>query len=154
MTTATDIFAAIKARLSSASLSVKGVPVTLGPFFADEPAYLPNAPEPFVYCDVVTRPGRIAGFGGGRGANLYRNPGRLEAYCFVPAGKGVAPSLALAEQVATLFRSWRSGDLSFFAATAHPGGPGADLKPPGLRSDVGLYFWSAAECEFTFDQVG
>lgn len=115
---------------------------------------LPDTPAPFVYVEFLTDPQDLVSFGGGRGQNRYRNPARLDAYVFVPRGQGLDEAEAIAEQVAGLFRSYRDNDVSCFGATVYPGGDGASLKPPGLSSEVGNYFWACCEVNLFFDQIG
>jgi hypothetical protein len=117
-------------------------------------ADLPDTPAPFVYIEVLAERGNITSFGGGSGRNVYRNTLRLDAYVFVPKGKGLDEAESIAEQIAVLFRSYRDADISCFDATVYPGGDGADLKPPGLSSQVGNYFWACCEVSAYFDQVG
>lgn len=109
---------------------------------------------PFVYTEILVRRGSISGYGGGRGANTYRNPIDVVSYVFVPKDEGLSEAESIAEQIAVLLRSYRSGDVSLFDATVEPGGDGADLKPPGLASEVGNYFWAVCECTGHFDQIG
>jgi hypothetical protein len=115
---------------------------------------LPSDPVPFVYCEFLTDRPFLAGYGGGQGQNLYRNPARLDAYVFVPNGNGLDEAEAIAEQIAALFRSYRSAGISCFEASVYPGGDGANLKPPGLSSVVGSYFYAVAEVSLHFDQIG
>lgn len=115
---------------------------------------LPDDPSPFVYTEFLVEGGRIAGYGGGRGGNLYRNQAAVEAFVFVPKGRGLDAAEAIAEQIAALFRSYRDANISCFEATVMPGGDGAMLKPPGLNSPVGNYFYASAEVRLHFDQVG
>jgi hypothetical protein len=117
-------------------------------------ATLPSDPSPFVYCEFITERGRLAGYGGGPGRNLYRNPARLDAYVFVPKNDGLDQAESIAEQVAALFRSYRDADISCFDATVYPGGDGSSLKPAGLNSVVGGYFYAATEVSLYFDQIG
>ncbi len=115
---------------------------------------LPDQPAAFAYFELVTDRGQIASFGGGRGANIYRNPAQLIGFVFIPKGKGLKPATDIAEQLAALFRSYRDSDISCFDASVFPGGDGALLKPPGLNSEVGNYFWAGVEVSLFFDQVG
>jgi len=115
---------------------------------------LPDTPAPFLYTEFLTEPGELVSFGGGRGANRYRIPARLEVFVFIPKGWGLALALDHAETAAALFRSYRDPDVSCFAASVHPGGDGAALRPPGLPSEVSNYFWSVAEVVLFFDQIG
>ena len=115
---------------------------------------LPDVPAPFLYTEMVTEPAALVAFGGGPGRNLYRNPGRLDVWVFIPKGWGLGYALDYAEQAAALFRSYRDADVSCFAATVHPGGDGAALKPIGLPSEASNYFWAVTEVDFYFDQRG
>jgi hypothetical protein len=49
---------------------------------------LPDTPAAFAYVEFETDPQQLAGYGGGRGANLYRNPARLQILVFVPKRAG------------------------------------------------------------------
>ena len=128
---------------------------TLPLYWQDEDNFdLPDEPAPFVYFEVIARRGRIAGFGAGRGANLYRTPAELNAYVFVPRGMGLPAAAVLAETVAAAFRSFRSGGLSCFDATLHPVGEGEALVPPGLSSAAGNYACVVVSVSLHFDQIG
>jgi hypothetical protein len=117
-------------------------------------ASLPDEPSPFVYCEFLVEQSTIAGFGGGRGSNLYRNFARLVAYVLVPKNSGMDEAESIAEQIAALFRSYRDATISCFEATVYPGGDGATLKPAGLSSPVGAYFYASVEVSLFFDQIG
>jgi hypothetical protein len=158
VTTATQAFGVVKARIESNRPSLNGVLVLLRWQNQDEDTdgnrSLPDVPAPFAYTEFVTDPARLAGFGGGRGRNLYRNPARIDCYVFVPRGWGLEIATDIAEQFATLFRSYRDGDISCFDASVYPGGNGSDIKPPGVQSDVDNYYWAICEISLHFDQVG
>lgn len=158
MTTAAAARQVMRARIEAAGISYGGNPV---PFrWQNEDAdsagniALPDTPAPFVYAEFLTEAAALASFGGGRGQNRYRNPARLDAYVMVPKGQGLDAAEDIAEQVATLFRSYRDADISCFDATVYPGGDGASLKPEGLSSDVGNYFYAVTEVSLFFDQAG
>ena len=123
-------------------------------YWQDEVNTLPDTPAAFAYFELITSQAEIAGFGGGRGANLYRNPSEWLAFVFVPHGQGLAVALAQAETIAALYRSYRTGDVSCFAASVQPMGEGADLIPPGLRSAVGNYACALVVVDLYFDQTG
>ena len=128
---------------------------TLPLYWQDEDNFdLPDEPAPFVFFELIVRRGRIASFGGGRGANLYRAPAELNAYVFVPRGIGLPAVAVLAETVAAAFRSYRSGGLSCFDATLHPVGEGEALVPPGLSSAAGNYACVVVSVSLHFDQIG
>lgn len=115
---------------------------------------LPESASPFVYCEFLVERGRVAGYGGGRGANLYRNSAYLVAHVLVPKNSGLDEAESIAEQVATLFRSYQDGTISCFDATVYPGGDGASLNPAGLNSPVGNYFYATTEISLIFDTIG
>jgi hypothetical protein len=150
--TASEARLVMRARIETAAIALRAVPV---PFrWQNEAAQLPDTPATFVYCEFLTGRARVAGYGGGRGRNLYRNPATFTAYVFVPKDSGLDDAEAIAEQIAALFRSYRDDSISCFDASVHPGGDGAELKPPGLASVVGNYFYAVAEISLHFDQIG
>jgi hypothetical protein len=145
--------AAVRSRMEAGGIVLEGQPVALR-WQNETGAPLPDAPAPFVYTEILNDGATLAGFGGGRGSNLYRNRAFVEAYVFVPVGWGLDAAEAIAEQIAVLFRSYRDTEISCFEATVIPGGDGSTLKPPGLASEVGQYFWCGCEIRLHFDQVG
>lgn len=153
MTTATGAYNVIRARLEANVPTSNGSPVVLR-WQGETGSPLPGPPEPFVYVEFITDPGAIAGFGGGRGSNLYRNPGRIDAFCFVPRDWGLAYATDLGEAVATLFRSYRDDSISCFEASVIPLGAGSSIKPPGLDSEVDNYYAAVTEVSLHFDQTG
>ena len=146
MTTASQAQAAIRARLEA------GATVPL--YWQNVGAELPDEPTAFAYVEFIAGPGRIASFGGGRGSNRYRNQAIVTIFCFVPSGQGIAPATDLAELLAARLRSYRTDAISCFDATVHPGGDGADIKPPGLSSEVGNYYYAVAEVNLFYDLIG
>ncbi|MPZ41308.1 MAG: hypothetical protein GEU95_25330 [Rhizobiales bacterium] len=154
MTTAHEARTVVRIRLEgNAPLDAQGQPVPLR-WQNEDGEPLPDDPAPFVYTEVLTGRAALAGFGGGRGNNLYRNPLLVDVYVFVPKGEGLDQAEQIAEQIAVLFRSYRDDVVSLFDATVYPGGDGADLKPPGLTSEVGNYAYCAVEVTGHFDQIG
>lgn len=159
MTTASAARQAVRTRLEGGSI-VDGASAAVPLRWQNEEAdsagnvNLPDQPAPFVYCEFLTERADLVSFGGGAGSNRYRNPARLDAYVFVPKGEGLDEAELIAEQIATLFRSHRDATISCFDATVYPGGDGAELKPPGLQSEVGNYFWACCEVRLFFDQIG
>lgn len=153
MTTASGAYAILKLRMEGGGLTV---PLRWQNELKDSigSVDLPNTPTTFVYSEFLTEPSRIVSYGGGRGANRYRNPARLLSYVFVPRGDGLVLATDKAEAIATLFRSYRDSDISCFDATVYPGGDGASLKPPGLSSEVNNYFFALTEISLFFDLIG
>jgi len=117
---------------------------------------MPDIPAPFIFVAIEREPKStyLAGFGAGRGANLWRNPAYIVAYAFVPKNQGLKTATDLAERVGAVFRSYRDDMISCFESSIEPGGDGASMKPPGLASEVGNYFWSLSQTTFFFDQIG
>jgi hypothetical protein len=117
---------------------------------------LPDVPETFVFV-VFNNDGSGRGptaYGGGRGANLYRNQATVEAYVFAPNGEGLEVATDAAEQVAALLRSYRGAGISCFSADVIPVGEGSKIAPPGLASEVSNYQCAVAEIALHFDQIG
>lgn len=154
MTTASQARVVVRTRIETGNVvDSASVPVPLR-WQNEQGEPLPDVPAPFVYTEVLTDPGSLVGFGGGRSANLYRNPACIYSYVFVPRGSGLVEAEHIAEQIAALFRSYRDSDISCFDASVIPGGDGEQLKPPGLDNEVGNYFYAVAEINIYFDQIG
>ena len=151
MTTASQAYTVVRNRLTS----YKPAGLTALRWQGEDGGALPDTPAAFCYTEFVAEPASLVSFGGGRGQNRYRNPARVDFFVFVPRGQGLIVATDLAEQVATLFRSYRDSDISCFEATVHPLGDGAQLKPPGLRtSEVANYYCAAVEVAMFFDLIG
>ncbi len=153
MTTATQARQAVRSRMEAGSIAYGGAAVPLR-WQNEDGGPLPDEPAPFVYTEFLNEGASLAGFGGGRGSNLYRNRAVVEAYVFVPKGWGLDAAENIAEQIAVVLRSHRDAHISCFEATVIPGGDGAMLTPPGLSSEVGNYHYAATEVRLHFDQVG
>jgi hypothetical protein len=153
MTTTKEAYDALRARLESSN-SLPPLRWQAEDEDSTGAVALPDTPAPFLYSEFLTLPAELVSFGGGRGANRYRNRAMLDVFVFIPKGWGLAIALDHAETAASLFRSYRDADVSCFAATVHPGGDGAALRPPGLPSEVSNYFWSVCEVDLWFDQIG
>jgi len=153
MATASQAYAALRSRIEGGGLPI---PLRWQNVDADSAGLvpLPDTPAPFIYGEFLVESVDLAGFGGGRFKNLYRNQACLYLWVFVPRGWGLEPALDYAEQAAVLLRSYRTPDISCFAAWVLPGGDGAVLQPPGLRSEVNAYFYAFVEVELHFDQTG
>ena len=115
---------------------------------------LPDTPTAFAYTEFNTDSAELVSYGGGRGANRYRNRAHLDIYVFVPRGWGMTYATDYAEQAAALFRSYRDDDVSCFGASVYPGGDGAELQPPGMRSEVTNYYYAAASVDLWYDLIG
>lgn len=154
MTTASQAFTAVKNRLTG-SASVTGISIDLR-WQGEDGGELPDTPEAFAYVvfdNRGSRPGP-ASFGGGRGANRYRNQVMIEAFVFAPNGEGIKSAMDHAETIAARLRSFRDSDISIFNADVMPVGDGASMAPPGLQSEVNNYICAMVEAPVEFDQVG
>ena len=148
MTTASGAFTIIKARLAGGGL---GFPLR---YQGEDGGALADTPSPFAYVEFITERAAIASYGGGRGQNRYRHPGRVDAYVFVPNGWGLKEATDRAELIAALFRSYRDADISCFEATVFSGGHGSEMDVPGLGSAVNDYWYAAVEVSLHFDLIG
>ena len=153
MTTAAQARASIEARVA-ANLPTNDDSNEVTVYWQNQPVTLPDTPAPFVYAEFLTDPAELASFGSGRSGNRYRNPARIDFYVFVPRDEGMTEAESIAEQLATLFRSYRDSSISCFDASVLPGGDGAALKPPGITSEVSNYFFAVTEVSLFFDIVG
>lgn len=117
----------------------------------NEPAPLLDAPTAFVFVELIVEDASFVAFGGGRGANLQRSTGRIEAHFFLPLGipdSGTALTAALnnAEAFAAVFRSYRDTVISCFAA---------EVFPQSGRTEDGSYDHVATVIvDIWFDKVG
>ena len=148
--TASQALAAVRARLDAGSLAF---PLR---WQGEDGGALPDTPATFAFI-VFNNDGSGRGptaYGGGRGANLYRNQAIVEAYVFSPNGEGLAVAMDAAETLAALLRSYRDSSISCFAADVIPVGEGSKIAPPGLASEVSNYQCAVAEIALTFDQIG
>lgn len=147
--TTEQALAAVKARLSA------GVVFPLY-WQGDDAPTLPDTPAAFGFV-VFNNEGSgrsPAAFGGGAGANLYRNRASVEAYVFSPLGEGASVVLAYAETVATRLRSYRTSEIFCSSADVILIGPGSSISVPGLVSEVSNYQAAVAEISLSFDQIG
>lgn len=96
----------------------------------------------------------LAGFGGGRGNNLYRNSAMVSVYVFAPFGYGQHDVALQAEPIADRLRSYRDNVVSIFNADVKPFGPGADFSVTGLGTEVSNYQCALVEAFVTFDEIG
>lgn len=153
MATAAEAYAALRDRIETGGLTI---PRRYQNLDADSNGLvpLPDVPEPFYYCEFIVETVDLASFGGGRYRNTYRNQSCFYVWTFVPRGWGLQSALDYAEQAAVLLRSYRTPVISCFGAWVIPGGDGAVLQPPGLRSEVNAYFYAFVETDLFFDQIG
>jgi hypothetical protein len=144
------IITALAALQARAAAQITTMPL----YWPDENIELPDEPIPFVYFFIDPMKAQIAGFGGGRGSNLWRNEAELQGFVFVPVGWGLVEAVTRAEAVAAAFRSYRDDNVSCFGAGVHPVGKGAEMIPPGLDSAAGNFACAVAIIDFHYDQIG
>jgi len=108
-------------------------------------ALLPDAPAAFVHVEIVGLGETIAGYGGGRGANLWRHSGEIVAHVLVPRDTGTQTALGYAEDFAGIFRGARFGGVSCFSAA---------IEGQGSAADDGNYWRVPVAIAFQFDRVG
>jgi hypothetical protein len=146
--TTDQAIAAVRARLNSGSYSY---PLY---YHGDQVLTLPDTPAPFGFVIFNNEGSTLAGFGGGRGNNLYRNRARVEVFVFAPRETGLEWVCALAETVATRLRSYLDDSIACFQADVIPIGPGATLSVPGLSTEVNNYQCAVVESLLFFDLIG
>lgn len=140
MTTVSQAFTAIRTRLEANPIT--GLPLR---WQNEQPTDLPDEPSAFAYVELLTDRTYIAGFGGGRGSNLWRTEGELQAHVYVPVQVGLTVATDYAEQIAALFRGYRDSDISCFAAHVEP----------GSQDETDGNYWAAhAIIALQFDLVG
>ena len=155
MSTLAQVIASLKARDAAMITMFGTAPSRLVYWDKDEKPVLPNEPAPWVFFYLETgRPGQPAGYGGGRGQNLYRTDGDLTGLIFLPKGYGLEEHAAYGEHVAAAFRSHRDSYVSCFGVEPQPAVDGSSLKPPGLDSEVVNYDCIVVQVPFHYDHVG
>jgi len=115
---------------------------------------LPAEPAAFVFYRIEMDRAQFVSIGGGRGNNLARSEGELQAFVFLPRDWGLEQEALYGEHVAAAFRSYRATDVSCGAVTPQPAVPGSDLKPQGIDSEVENYSCIVAAVPIFYDQVG
>ncbi len=153
MTTVVTVLSALRS-LIEADPPLDPSNVALPMYWQDDTITLPDIATAFAYFELEMDRAFLAGYGGGRGNNMYRQSGSLLCYLFTPIGQGVSVGLAYGEQIASTFRSFRSADVSCFAASVEPLGKGAELVPDGMRSAAGNYAAVLVVVDLYFDQIG
>lgn len=143
-----DVTTATAALKSRAGTAIGIVPV----YWFKDNNVLPDPPSPFVWFELEVHRSELVGFGGGRGANLYRHFCELFGYLAVERGRGVEYGGPLAEAIASTFRSFRDDNVSCFDSTATPTTDVTDDVTEGV--EVGNYDWYLITTSLHFDQVG
>lgn len=139
MPTIDEVQSAIRARLEA---NFTAAPLR----FQGDSSPLPDEPASFVYVELtIDRFGFVA-FGGGRGQNLQRSEGEIEAHVLVRIGDNLEDGLQWAEQIAAIFRGQRVDDISFGAAEAMPAS--------GRFEDGNYSYVATAVIELHFDKLG
>lgn len=111
----------------------------------NEPAPLPATPASYLYVEIVGEGEGIVGYGGGRGANLWRHEGAILAHALVPEMSGTQAAYGYAEDAAAIFRGQRFDEVSCGAAAVLGG---------ASKADNGNYWQVTCRIEFHFDRVG
>ncbi len=149
MSTFAQMVAALKARAVD-QVTMFGAAVY---WDRDAKPTLPDEPAPFAFLRIEMDRANFISFGG-RGNNLQRTDGELQAYGFIPRDWGLEQEAIYGEHLAAAFRSYRDAHVSCGAVSPMPAVPGADLMPPGLDSEVENYSCVVAAVPIWFDQVG
>lgn len=117
MPTVAEVQSALRAR---AEANFTAAPLR----FKNEGTALPvdggGAPAGFVYVELLVENAGIVAFGGGRGSNLQRSIGRIEAHVLTPVGYGLDTGLGWAEQFCAVFRGQRVDNINYGAAEVFP----------------------------------
>jgi hypothetical protein len=112
----------------------------------NEHAPLPDDPTGFVHVEIDLRLPNFVAFGGGRGQNLQRVFGEINAHVLMPAGTGLAIGLQHAESICAVFRGLRVDDISYDAASPLPG--------TGTVTDGNYAHAAEAYISLYFDSLG
>lgn len=108
----------------------------------------------FVFLMIEADPSRIVAVGGGRGGNLKRSDGELQALVFLPKAWGLESHAQYGTHVADAFNSFRDAHMSCGAAEPQPVVDGSSLTPPGMQSEVTNYDCTVVAVPFFYDRVG
>lgn len=146
--TTSEAIAAVRARLDAGSFAF--------PLYYDGDSNpgLPDEPATFAFVEFRNQGSVLAAFGGGRGANVYRNSALVYAFVFTPIGSGPEVATANAEPVAAQLRSYRNDVISCFNSDVVDLVTGSQMTVPGLRNEVNNYMCAIVECALIYDQIG
>ena len=146
--TTSEAIAAVRARLDAGGFSF--------PLYydGDDAPILPDTPAIFGYVEFRNQGSVVAAYGGGRGANVYRNSALVYVFVFSPIGSGLETATATAEPVAAQLRSWRDDVISCFNSDVVDLITGSQMTVPGLRNEVNNYMCAIVECSLIYDQIG
>ena len=144
MTTVAEAHAAIKALLTANFTAI------VLRFKGDSTA-LPDVPVANAYVELVIEDFAYVAFGGGRGGNLIRTNGRIEAQVMQPTGSGaagVAEALQWGEDIAAVFTGQRttSPEIDYGAAQVIPAN--------GRSEDGTCDHICTVICDLQFDKTG
>lgn len=146
--TTSEAIAAVRARLDAGGFAF--------PLYYDgDPApILPDEPATFAFVEFRNQGSVVAAYGGGRGANVYRNSALVYVFVFLPIGSGLEVATATAEPVAAQLRSYRDDVISCFNSDVTELVTGTEMTAPGLRNEVNNYMCAIVECALIYDQIG
>lgn len=136
-----DAVAAIKSRLTTQWAALGHSAVTI--VWPNDPVPTIDPPASVIHAAVTGGPERVAAFGGPN-QNRYRQFGELIIRILVPSDSGADAARNLADDAATIFRGWRSGDLMFFGV-GNSAGSNFDRDGDWFEVDV--------ICPFTNDLI-
>jgi len=138
MTTYSEAFAAIRARIEAAAIA----DVTLR-WPNEDNDNLPDEPVAFAFTELRVFRAYPLAKGGGRGANIQRTEATIEIRVEVPRGSGQPLATDTAEAFAALFRMFIGPPIKCGAAQVQPDSA-ADAN----------YFAATAVIDCHFDQEG
>ena len=138
MPTFPEVYADVQSRLTA------GLPAERFTY-ANGDITLPDNPAAFAYVEIILNRAQIAAFGGGRGSNLQRTTGRIEAHVMEPTdSQGAGDGYDRAEAICAVFRGTKLNGLSVFSAQAMP--------TQGRTEDGAYAHVATASIEISFDQ--
>ena len=140
MTTFAAAISAIRTKLE-AEWPYAAVPLV----FDNRQFSLPDQAAAFVRVEIIGEAERPLAYGGGRGANEWRQEGRIEAHVFVPIDGGADDAATYAVAVGTILRGKRESGVSYHAVST--GG-----RP--VRESEGNYWLLTTTVDFHFDLTG
>jgi hypothetical protein len=148
MTTHKEAKAAVRARLTDAS-------ITIPLYYENETVELPDEPTAFGFV-IFNNDGPGLGpasFGDGVFQNRWRNTVNVEAFVFVPQGTGTDAANDYAEAICARFRSYRDNNISCLGGAVREAIGGERMIPRGMDSAVGNYWCAIATIDLWFDQI-
>lgn len=144
MPTIAQVDAAIRSRLGA---TVDGKEIR----YPNEERTVPETPAIWAFVELHADDHDFIAIGAGRGANLQRTAGQIQAHILVPTGEGVAEGLALGEAICVLFRGVAADSINYGAAEVYPTSGRADQS---LSEDGKYHNCCTAIINLHFDKLG